>query len=107
MDPKARALAEARLFHRLAFLSAAGFLFYYSNLFFDTIDSPFLLKALAISFLLATIPLPVIALNNRKLFPRIKGTGKKALNMATLVLLCHHFLMTFVFVMILKGEGAL
>lgn len=107
MDPKARLLAETRLFSRLAFLSVFGFAFYYAHFFFGFFESMFVLKTLSIMFLLATIPLPVIAVNNRKLFPAIQGTGKTALRLATMLLLLHHFVLTFVFVMFVKAQGGI
>ena len=105
MDPKAKMVAEARLFMRLALLSFAGFLFYYAHLFLGFLDNVFLFKALAITFLLATVPLPIIAVNNRKLFPELQGRGQTVLRVASLFMLFHHFLMTFIFVLFLKGEG--
>ena len=98
-------IAEARLFTRLALLSTAGFVFYYAHLFFGFLNSPVMFKALAITFLLAAVPLPVIAMNNKKLFPELRGSGKAILRLAAVLMLFHHFLMTFIFVLFLKGEG--
>jgi hypothetical protein len=99
-------VAEARLFMRLVALSFAGLAFYYAHLFLGLFDNEFLFKALAVTFLVATLPLPIIAFNNKKLFPEIKGNGKKLLNWATILLFMHHFLMTFIFVMFLReGSG--
>ena len=53
--------------------------------------------------MLFALPLPIIAFNNKKLFPDVRGNGKVVLNWATLLLFAHHFLMTFIFVMILQG----
>lgn len=106
MDPKARALSEVRLFHRLALLALLGFAFYYAQLLFGYFQSPLALKSLAILFLLVALPLPVIALNNRKVFPNVRGAQKTVLNIGVVLLLCHHFLMTFVFVMIMKGGAS-
>ncbi|MCB9169858.1 MAG: hypothetical protein H6594_05825 [Flavobacteriales bacterium] len=97
-------VAETRLFLRLGLLSFIGFVFYYAHLFFGLLDNAFLFKALAITFLLATVPLPIIAVNNKKLFPELKGSGKTVLTLASLLLLTHHFLMTFIFVLFLQGE---
>ncbi len=105
MEPKSKMVAEARIFLRLGLLSFAGLMFYYAHLFLDLFDNAFLFKALAITFLVITLPLPIIAFNNKKLFPEINGTGKLMLNWATLLLFVHHFLMTFIFVMILKERG--
>lgn len=97
-------IAEARLFVRLGLLSFAGFVFYYAHLFFGLLDNVFMFKALAITFLLATVPLPIIAMNNKKLFPELNSNGKAVLAVASALLLLHHFLMTFIFVLFLKGE---
>jgi hypothetical protein len=95
-------VAEARLFTRLGLLSFAGLAFYYAHLFLGLFDNAFLFKALAITFLVVTLPLPIIAFNNKKLFPEIQGTSKKLLNWVTILLFMHHFLMTFIFVMFLR-----
>ncbi len=97
-------VAETRLFLRLVLLSIAGFLFYYAHLFFGLLDNVVVFKTLAITFLLATVPLPIIAINNKKLFPELNTSGRMVLKLATTMLLFHHFMMTFVFVMFLKGE---
>jgi len=103
MEPRNKMVAEARLFMRLGFISFAGLAFYYAHLFLGLFENPFLFRALAIVFLLLTLPLPIIAFNNKKLFPEIKGSSKELLNWAAMLLFMHHFLMTFIFVMILKG----
>ncbi|MBL7957905.1 MAG: hypothetical protein JNM49_08085 [Flavobacteriales bacterium] len=100
-------VAEARLFLRLGILSTLGFVFYYAHLFFGLLNNVFLFKVLAITFLLATIPLPIIAMNNKRLFPELSKSGKQMLTIATAMLLFHHFLMTFIFVMFLRGESVL
>ena len=105
MDTKQRMVTEARLFVRLGLLSFLGFLFYYAHLFFGLMDNVVLFKTLAITFLLATVPLPIIAMNNKKLFPELSSSGKTVLTIVTGLLLLHHFLMTFIFVMFLKGEA--
>lgn len=97
-------VAEARLFVRLGVLSFLGFVFYYAHLFFGLLDNVLLFKTLAITFLLATVPLPIIAINNRKLFPELNTNGKTVLAVASALLLLHHFLMTFIFVLFLKGD---
>jgi len=104
METKSKMVAEARLFVRLGLLSFAGFVFYYAHLFFGVMDNVVIFKTLAITFLLATIPLPIIAVNNKKLFPELTANGKTVLTVATALLLFHHFLMTFVFVLFLKGD---
>jgi len=105
MDQKQKMVAEARLFVRLALLSFIGFVFYYAHLFFGLLDNVVLFKTLAVTFLLATVPLPIIAMNNRKLFPELTSGGKMVLTLVSAMLLFHHFLMTFIFVMFLKGEA--
>lgn len=97
-------VAEARIFVRLGVLSALGFIFYYSHLFFGLLNNVVIFKALAVTFLLATVPLPFIAMNNKKLFPELTKSGKTILTLVTAILLFHHFLMTFIFVMFLRGE---
>ena len=71
METKPKMVAEARLFVRLGLLSFLGFVFYYAHLFFGLLDNVVVFKALAITFLLATVPLPIIAVNNKKLFPEL------------------------------------
>ena len=105
MEPRPKMIAEARIFLRLGLLSFTGLAFYYGHLFFGLFSNVFLFKALAITFLLATVPLPIIAVNNKKLFPELKGSGKTMLTLASVLLLFHHFLMTFIFVLFLQGEG--
>jgi hypothetical protein len=105
METKPKMVAEARLFVRLGLLSFAGFLFYYAHLFFGLLDNVVLFKTLAVTFLLATVPLPIIAVNSKKLFPELSKSGKTVLTLATTMLLFHHFLMTFIFVLFLKGEA--
>lgn len=102
MQSRSKMVAEARLFVRLGFISFLGLAFYYGQLFFGLFDNTFLFKAMAVTFLVVTLPLPVIAFNNKKLFPAIRGNSKKMLNWITILLFMHHFLMTFMFVMILK-----
>jgi len=104
MENKPKMVAEARLFLRLGILSTLGFVFYYAHLFFGLFNNVFLFKVVAITFLLATIPLPIIAMNSPRLFPELSKSGKQMLMLATAMLLFHHFLMTFIFVMFLRGE---
>lgn len=105
MEPRSKMVAEARLFLRLGLLSCLGLIFYYAHLFLGILDNAFLFKALAITFLLATVPLPIIAVNNKKLFPELRGQSRQFLTLAAVLLLFHHFLMTFIFVLFLKGEN--
>jgi hypothetical protein len=103
MESERKMVAEARLFIRLGLFSFIGFVFYYAHLFFGILSNELLFKLLAIAFLVATIPLPIIAVNNKKLFPDLPRPGKTMLTFITAILLVHHFLMTFVFVMFLRG----
>ena len=103
MGSQQKSIEEARTFIRLASVACTGLAFYYAHLFLGLFENEVLFRALAIIFLLLTLPLPIIAFNNKKLFPEIKGNGKVMLNWATMLLFMHHFLMTFIFVMILKG----
>lgn len=105
MQTKEHLVAETRLFLRLGLLSFIGFVFYYAHLFFGLLDNVVLFKALAITFLLATVPLPIIAVNNKKLFPELPKSGKTLLAFITAMLLFHHFIMTFIFVLFLQGES--
>lgn len=107
MESKSKMVTEARLFVRLGLLSFLGFVFYYAHLFFGFLDNVVVFKALAITFLLATIPLPIIVVNNKKLFPELNSNGKTVLTVAMALLLFHHFLMTFIFVLFLKGDTVL
>ena len=104
METRQKMIAEARLFVRLGLLSFLGFLFYYVHLYFGLFGNAVLFKALAVLFLLTTVPLPIIAVNNKKLFPELGGGGKQILRLATVLLLVHHFMMTFVFIMFLQGR---
>lgn len=104
METKPKMVAEARTFVRLGLLSFLGFVFYYAHLFFGLLDNVVLFKLLAVTFLLATVPLPIIAVNNKRLFPELNDSGKTVLMVASALLLLHHFLMTFIFVLFLKGD---
>lgn len=104
MEKRKQMVAEARLFIRLGLLSFIGFAFYYAQVLFGILDYDLAFKSLAITFLLATVPLPIIAMNNKKMFPELTKSGKNVLTIVSVLLLFHHFLMTFIFVMFLKGE---
>lgn len=97
-------LSQTRTFIRLGLLSVAGLAFYYAHLFLGMVGNSWMFKVLAVMFLLATVPLPIIAVNNRKLFPALEKSMKKLVVIGTMLLLVHHFLMTFIFVMFLP-EG--
>lgn len=99
-------LTDTRTFIRLGLLSMVGLAFYYAHLFLGMVGNAFLFKMLAVIFLAATVPLPIIAVNNKKLFPALEKRTNRLLAMGTLLMLVHHFLMTFIFVMFLP-EGAI
>lgn len=100
-------LTESRTFIRLGLLSIAGLAFYYAHLFMGMVGSAWMFKILAVLFLLTSVPLPIIAINNRKLFPALEKGTKKLVVLGAMLLLVHHFLMTFIFVMFLPEEGIL
>ncbi len=85
----------------------AGLAFYYAHLFFGMVGNSMMFKLLAVVFLIATVPLPIIAMNNRKLFPALAKGANSILALGTLLLLVHHFLMTFIFVMFLPAGSVL
>ena len=99
-------LTDSRTFIRLGLLSILGLAFYYAHLFLGIFGNAVLFKMMAVSFLMATVPLPIIAVTNRKLFPALEKRTKHLLAMGTLLLLIHHFMMTFIFVMFLP-EGTI
>lgn len=100
-------LTQTRTFIRLGVLSVVGLAFYYAHLFMGMVGSSWMFKILAVVFLLASVPLPIIAINNRKLFPALEKWTKKLVVLGAMLLLVHHFLMTFIFVMFLPEGGVL
>lgn len=105
MQTKESVVAEARLFVRLGILSCVGFFFYYAHLLFGVLSNAVIFKTLAVIFLLATVPLPIIASSNKILFPEFSKTGKLVVAFIAVALFFHHFIMTFIFVLFLRGEG--
>ena len=97
-------VTTSRTFKRLGLVSLAGLGFYYAHLFLGMVYSAWLFRALAVCFLMATVPLPIIAVNDKKLFPALEKPLKRMLALGAMLLLVHHFLMTFIFVMFLP-EG--
>ncbi|HRN38350.1 MAG: hypothetical protein J5I62_13630 [Flavobacteriales bacterium] len=97
-------VAQTRTFIRLGLLSMVGLAFYYAHLFLGMVGNAWIFKMLAVLFLLTAVPLPIIAVNNRKLFPALEKWTKTLVVAGALLLLVHHFLMTFIFVMFLP-EG--
>lgn len=97
-------IAETRTFIRLGLLSVVGLAFYYGHLFLGMVGHAWVFKALAVGFLAATVPLPIIAVSNRKMFPALEKRSKQLVVLACMLLLAHHFLMTFIFVMFLPEE---
>ena len=97
-------IAETRIFIRLGLLSLFGLAFYYGHLFLGMVGNAWLFKALALCFLVATVPLPIIAVSSRKMFPALEKRSKQLLVLGAMFLLMHHFLMTFIFVMFLPED---
>lgn len=97
-------VATPRVFLRFGMVSVVGLGFYYAHLFLGMVGDAWMFKALAVCFLVATVPLPIIAVNNKKLFPALERSFQHLLVMGTLLIFMHHFLMTFIFVMFLP-EG--
>ena len=95
-------VSRTRTFLRLSLFSITGLAFYYAHLFLGMVGNAFLFKFLAVAFLLVTVPLPIIAVGNRKLFPTLDKRNMHLVATGSLLLLLHHFLMTFVFVMFLE-----
>ena len=98
-------ITHTRTFIRLGFFSLLGLTFYYSHLFLGLVANDTVAMLMAVSFLLGTVPLPIIAVGNRKLFPNLEKRDMHLLGMGSMLLLMHNFLMTFLFVMILPGKG--
>lgn len=99
--------AHARLFVRSAVVAGAGIFFFHAHLFLGFVQDPFVLKVVAVLFFLSAIPLPILVIGQRKLFPGLKGGWKSLLKVASVALLVHHFLMAFIFVLILDGGAVL
>ena len=98
-------ITQSRTFLRLGFIAILGSAFYYSHLFLGLVANDNVAMLLAITFCLSTVPLPIIAVGNRKLFPNLEKRNMHLLGMGSILLLVHNFLMTFLFVMILPGKG--
>ncbi|MBL7964702.1 MAG: hypothetical protein JNM31_12765 [Flavobacteriales bacterium] len=105
MSNKTNMIAETRSFVRLGLLAFIGFGFYYAHLLLGFVGNQVLAAALAVSFLLCALPLPIIAMGNRKLFAELGSGGKAILNAATILTLLHHFLLTFLFLMFVGRTG--
>ena len=98
-------LTQTQTFLRLGFISILGLAFYYSHLFLGLVGNDTVAILLAVTFCLGTIPLPIMAVGNRKLFPNMEKFETQLVGMGSILLLVHHFLMTFLFVMILPGKN--
>lgn len=94
-------LTETRTFVRLGTISLLGLAFYYAHLFLGMVGNAWVFKFLAVAFLLTAVPLPIIAWNNRRFLPEWAKSSKKLIAMGAMLILVHHFLMTFIFVMFL------
>lgn len=97
-------VVRSRIFVRLLSLSFLGFAFYYAHLYLGLIDNVLVFKPLAIIFCLVALPLPILVVNNRNLFPELAPSGRTVLTLASFLLLVHHFLLTFIFVLFMNGD---
>ena len=97
---------EQRTFLQLLAYASIGFIFYYAVAFFGVIGNTIPSKILAVTFLLVTIPLPSALLNSKHLFPELTKRTKRAMTFAALLLILHHFMLSFVVVLLMPGNGA-
>lgn len=95
---------RTRIFIRLLFLSFVGFAFYYAHIYLGLFDNVLVFKPLAILFCLLALPLPILVVNNKNIFPELAPSGRTVLTLASFLLLVHHFLLTFIFVLFMNGE---
>lgn len=98
-------ILERDTFVKLLAYALLGFAFYYAGIYFELFESSLLFKVLAISFFLVTIPLPSALLNNKKMFPELRRRGKRILAFGAVLLIFHHFLISFVVVLLMQGNG--
>jgi len=97
-------LLERHTFLRFLIYALVGFAFYYAAIYQGLFNNSFIVKILAVTFFLVTIPLPSALLNNKRLFPELKKSGKRLLAFGALLLIFHHFLLSFVVVMLMPGS---
>jgi hypothetical protein len=97
-------ILERQAFLRFVLYAVVGFAFYYSSIYLGLFSNSLIFKVLAVTFFLVTIPLPSALLNNKQLFPDLKKSGKRLMAFAALVLIFHHFLLSFVVVLLMPGN---
>ena len=90
---------ELRAFFQIALISILGLLFYYSNLFLGTMNGSIMVKVVAVLILLITIPLPILAVHNKNMFKGTHRGLRHLIVLASMGLLFHHALLTFVIVL--------
>ncbi len=88
----------------MAAIAGIGVLFYHAQVFLGLFDQPWIFRSLAILFLASALPLPIMAVSNRRLFPALGRPVKAAVDLASVLLLLHHFVLTLVLVFFL-GNG--
>jgi len=96
---------EQRTFLKLLTYAAIGFVFYYAIAYFGVLGNSIPFKILAVTFFLVTIPLPSALLNSKQLFPELTKRTKRALTFIALLLIFHHFLLSFVVVLLMPGNS--
>lgn len=97
---------EQRTFLQLLAYASLGFIFYYAIAFFGVLGTSIPLKILAVTFFIVTIPLPSALMNSKHLFPELTKRTKRALSFAALLLILHHFMLSFVVVLLMPANGA-
>jgi len=90
---------ETRSFFQLALFSLVGLLFYYSGLFIGEMGDSLLFKAVAVLFLLGTIPLPFMAYYRKSLATDLGNGMRYLIVFGAMALMVHHFLLTYIIVM--------
>ncbi len=105
-SPRQKTIEASRSFLRMGSLAIVGVFFYHAQVFLGLFDQPWVFRTLAVLFLLSAIPLPIIAVGNRKLFPELGRPGKTMVDLAAVLLFLHHFALTLVLVFFL-GRGNL
>lgn len=98
-------ILEKQTFVKLLTYAILGFGFYYAIVFFGILGNSFLFKLVALTFFLVTIPLPSALMNNKKLFPELTKRGKYALAFISTLLIFHHFLLSFIVVLLMPDHG--
>lgn len=98
-------ILERNTFVKFLAYALVGFLFYYAGIYFGLFESSMFFKIMAVTFFLVTLPLPSAVMNNRKLFPELKKSAKRVLAFGAILLIFHHFLLSFVVVLLMQGNG--